>query len=348
LGVRSKAIFPSADLGIRAAKAVFCVAAIIVTTGCPGMTGKPSATPSDGGTANIRVTPSPINFPAVIVGNDNTQILQISNTGTADLIVTNVTPKGAAFSVSGLNLPITITAGNVAKFTAKFEPATAGMDSGSLSVTSNATATPVVIPWSGQALAATIQLTVNPPSLPFGNITVQNSTSSGVKLTNSGDEDVVISSATVSGTGFSGPAESNLTLAPSQSVTVNVSFDPKSTGSFNGTLTIVSNAPNSPEKVGLSGTGVGQPSPPQPPTQPSVKLQWDPSSSTPVPVVGYFVYRGTVSGGPYSPLNGTADASTSYTDSTVASGLTYYYVVTSVDSNNVQSGFSTQVSVAIP
>ena len=309
------------------------------------MTGKPTAAPGDGGTPNISVTPSPINFPAVIAGNDTTQLLQIANTGTADLIVTNVTPKGVAFSVSGLNLPITITAGNAAKFTAKFEPATAGMDSGSLSITSNATATPMVIPWSGQALAATIQLTVSPLSLSFGNITVQNSTSSGVKLTNSGNEDVTISSATISGTGFSGPAESNITLIPKQSVTMNVSFDPKSTGSFNGTLTVVSNAPNSPEKVGLSGTGVAAPAGP---AQHSVKLQWDPSSPSPVPVVGYFVYRGTVSGGPYSRLNAAVDPVTNYTDATVSSGQTYYYVVTSIDSTNVQSGFSTQVSVAIP
>jgi fibronectin type 3 domain-containing protein len=38
-------------------------------------------------------------------------------------------------------------------------------------------------------------------------------------------------------------------------------------------------------------------------------------------------------GGPYSKINLVLDASTLYTDTTVADGTTYYYVTTSVDSS---------------
>jgi fibronectin type 3 domain-containing protein len=76
-----------------------------------------------------------------------------------------------------------------------------------------------------------------------------------------------------------------------------------------------------------------------------VALSWDPSTST---VVGYNIYRGTQSGGPYSLLNSSLLSSTSYTDSSVQSGTTYYYVSTAVDSSNVESSYSNQASAAIP
>jgi len=58
----------------------------------------------------------------------------------------------------------------------------------------------------------------------------------------------------------------------------------------------------------------------------------------------YNVYRGTVSGGPYSKIS--SSSTTGSTDSTVTNGTTYYYVVTAVNSAG-ESGNSNQVK-AIP
>jgi len=77
----------------------------------------------------------------------------------------------------------------------------------------------------------------------------------------------------------------------------------------------------------------------------SVQLTWQASTSN---VIGYNVYRSTVSGGPYTQINTALNASTNYVDNTVASGATYFYVVTSVDASNVESTFSNQVSVTVP
>lgn len=75
-------------------------------------------------------------------------------------------------------------------------------------------------------------------------------------------------------------------------------------------------------------------------------LSWNASTST---VVGYNLYRGTQSGGPYSTkLNAALIANTNYTDSNVQSGATYYYVATSVDSNNIESAYSGEAMAAIP
>lgn len=87
----------------------------------------------------------------------------------------------------------------------------------------------------------------------------------------------------------------------------------------------------------MTGTGTAA-------TQHTVDLNWNAS----VDAVGYNMYRGTVSGGPYSMVNTSLDPTTAYTDSTVVSGQTYYYVATAVNANSQESGYSDQVQAVIP
>jgi fibronectin type 3 domain-containing protein len=77
----------------------------------------------------------------------------------------------------------------------------------------------------------------------------------------------------------------------------------------------------------------------------AVSISWDPSAST--SAAFYKVYRGTVSGGPYNLLATNIAAST-YTDSTVQSGATYYYVTTTVSTAGLESVFSNQFKCTIP
>jgi fibronectin type 3 domain-containing protein len=116
-------------------------------------------------------------------------------------------------------------------------------------------------------------------------------------------------------------------------------FAPTAGGAVSGSISIASNATGSPTTVSLTGTGVAI-------SPHTVGLSWNASATS--GVNGYFVYRGIVSGGPYSKQNSTADASLSFTDSGLISGQTYFYVVTAVDASNVESGFSSEVSAAIP
>jgi fibronectin type 3 domain-containing protein len=64
--------------------------------------------------------------------------------------------------------------------------------------------------------------------------------------------------------------------------------------------------------------------------------------------VGYNIYRGAVSGGPYSMINTSLDASTAFTDNNVTAGQTYHYVVTAVDASSNESGYSNQTTAVIP
>jgi fibronectin type 3 domain-containing protein len=76
-----------------------------------------------------------------------------------------------------------------------------------------------------------------------------------------------------------------------------------------------------------------------------VALSWERSSST---VSGYFVYRSTKPSGPYTQLNSAPEASPAYSDSSVSNGQVYYYYVTAVNSSDIQSADSNQVSVTVP
>jgi len=76
-----------------------------------------------------------------------------------------------------------------------------------------------------------------------------------------------------------------------------------------------------------------------------VALTWNASTST---VVGYNVYRGTLSGGPYVMMNSAPDPGTGYTDSAVQAGQTYYYVVTAIDAQGQESVHSNQAQAVVP
>ncbi len=77
----------------------------------------------------------------------------------------------------------------------------------------------------------------------------------------------------------------------------------------------------------------------------SVTLSWGPSAS---PVIGYNIYRGSQSGGPYARVNSSPQQSVSYSDNAVQPGSTYFYVVTAVDTSSQESAYSNEASATIP
>jgi fibronectin type 3 domain-containing protein len=162
-----------------------------------------------------------------------------------------------------------------------------------------------------------------------------------VTLSNSGNSNVDVTNVSISGAGFAPSGISTGQILAPGSTTMSVTFTPAEAASATGTVTITSNATNSPTTVSLSGTGTQ-------PTTYSVSLTWSPSTSS---VVGYNVYRGTSPGGESltSPINGPSlVGGESYSDTNVVSGTTYYYVVTAVNATGVQSADSTEASADVP
>jgi hypothetical protein len=196
---------------------------------------------------------------------------------------------------------------------------------------------------SGNGTSVPGTLSVSAPTVSFGNVALGSNATKTEKLT-AATSAVTISSGNWSGDGFSiSGIAFPVTLMAGQSASFTVTFAPQASGSASGGISFLSNAANSPTAESFTGTAT-QPS--NPPSPHSVSLFWSPSPST---VIGYNVYRGTTSGGPYpSKLTPSPQASTSLVDNTVMAGTTYYYVATSVDQNSVESIYSNQLTATVP
>ena len=75
-------------------------------------------------------------------------------------------------------------------------------------------------------------------------------------------------------------------------------------------------------------------------------LDWA-DNNTEEDFAGYNIYRSTTSGSGYTKLNGSLLTNSEYTDDPAANGTMYYYVVTSVDTNSNESGYSVE-ACAVP
>ena len=289
----------------------------------------------------VSATPSSAAFGNVATGTNNSQTVTVSNPGSASLTISSASVTGAGFSMSGITAPLTILAGKNTTFNAVFSPTTTGAASGSISLVSNAPGSPLSIPLSGSGVAPNKLLGLSTSTLSFGIVNDGGSNSLSVALTNNGNANVTISSVNVTGAGFSASGvNAGQMLTPNQSATVTVQFAPTTAGAVTGSVAINSDATNSPATISVSGTGATG-------TAHTVALAW--TASTTTDVNGYNVYRGTTSNGPYSTkVNTSLVGSVQFSDSSVTSGLTYYYVVTAVDSNNVESTFSNQATAVIP
>ena len=278
-------------------------------------------------------------FGNVPVGTKNTQSIQVKNDGTVSVTITGVTPYDAGFSVSGISTPLTLAPGATTQFAAAFLPTAASSYAGSVAITSTAADNRILVTLAGKGVSSSKVLTVSPSSVAFGSVSVNSSVTRQITVTNGGNSSITISGDSVKGTGLSATALSSTTLAAGQSAVITADFAPKAAGAVSGSITVTSNATNASLAIPVSGTGVAAGSH-------TVALQWQ--ASTTSGVTGYDVYRSTVSGGSYAKLTSTPLAGTAYSDSSVASGNSYYYVVTSVSSNGSESSYSNQVSATVP
>jgi Abnormal spindle-like microcephaly-assoc'd, ASPM-SPD-2-Hydin/Protein of unknown function (DUF1573) len=290
--------------------------------------------------AALSVTPTNAAFGNVSLGTAASQTIQLSNTGTAALTVSQLSVAGSGYSTGNVTLPITLNPGQASTFNIQYLPTVAGSATGSVSVVSTAPNSPATIALSGSGVAATQTISLSATNISFGSVTTGTASTHGVTVTNTGNASVKITQIGLSGSaGFSlTGAAVPLTLSATQNLTFNVVFNPSTAGNAAGSVALTSNATGSPSTISLSGTGV------QPATH-SVTLGWTPSTST---VSGYNVYRSTVSGTGYTKISGGLVGSTAYTDSNVQSGTTYFYVTTAVDSNGNESNNSNEASALVP
>ncbi len=76
-----------------------------------------------------------------------------------------------------------------------------------------------------------------------------------------------------------------------------------------------------------------------------ISLRWHPSRI--INLLGYKMYRDTVSGGPYQQINTAIITDTTYNDYNVSGGIRYFYVYTIVDNNFIESSYSSEASAQV-
>jgi hypothetical protein len=224
-----------------------------------------SGTGSTGGQPAISVTPTLVSFGGVAVGANVGAQMSITNTGTGTLTISNVSAAGSGFSVTGVTLPITLSAGQATTVVARIVPQSAGNISGSMTFTNNSSTSSLVVPMTATGMVAQGQpaLSVNPTGVAFGGVAVGQNVGAQVSLTNAGNATLTISNITAAGTGFSVTGIAlPITLVGGQSANIVANFDPATAGNLSGSLTFTNNGAVPSVVVGLSGTGTspGQPS----------------------------------------------------------------------------------------
>jgi len=284
---------------------------------------------------SLVLNPSSVAFGSVQDGSIAKAFVTLTNGKSVATTVSNVVANGTGFAVQGLTFPVTLTPGQSFTFTATFAPQTTGLVSGSLLIMNAKNSASAWVPLTGTG-TATGQFSLSPASASFGNVTVGSTASRTGKLTATGASVTVTSAVSSSSEFVVSGISLPLTIAAGQSVPYSVAFTPQSSGTASATLSFASNSSTAAES--LTGDGVSV-------VQHSVSLYWNPSTSQ---VSGYNIYRGSTTGGPYAKLNSTPDANTAYTDGSVASAHTYYYVTTAVNSSGQESTYSNQVQVSVP
>ena len=289
---------------------------LIANVGCAGVTAAPNS--NSVSSVSVQVTPS-------------TASLQPGSTQQFSATVSGGSSSSVTWSATGG------TVSSTGLYTAPATPGNYVVQARSAADTSQSGSATITVLGS----STTPQISFSPAQLSFGTTPVNSTATQNLRITNVGAGTLNVSQLNFTGDNvFSvGGATFPLSIAAGKSVSVPIAFAPTASGSFTASLAASSNGSNSTLTVSLTGSASVTVS------AHSVALDWTASKSS---VVGYFVYRGTASGGPYSRLIATADPATTYTDTSVQSGATYYYVVTSVNGSGQESAFSNQASAVIP
>jgi Abnormal spindle-like microcephaly-assoc'd, ASPM-SPD-2-Hydin len=284
----------------------------------------------------LRANPSSLTFGNVQVGNSAKLPMVLTNTGASSITISEGRIPSAGFSLVGLSTPLTLEAGQSFTFSIEFAPETASTVSGDLTfVDHKSEAAAIMLRGTGTAAG---HLGDAPAAMNFGNVTVGKSASrSGTLSASEGSvrvNSVASSSPEFVVSGISFP----VTISAGQSVHYTVNFTPQQSGTASASLSFASSASDSRVSESLTGSGVTA-------ANQYVVLSWNASTSQ---VAGYNVYRSGQPGGPYAKINSGIDKGTTYKDTSVRPGQTYYYVIAAVNSRGQQSKYSNQAQAAIP
>ena len=213
----------------------------------------------------VSLSTASLSFGSAAVGTSTaSQQVTLTNTGGATLFIGSIAVNGANASSFAManNCGSSLAAGSSCSIHGHFAPVTGGALTAAITITGNAGGSPQGVALSGTGLAPVISLSAN--SISFGSVNlVSASSSQSVTLTNTGSATLTITGIAVTGTSASSFVFSNscgTRLAPGAWCVIHGHFTPTTAGANGAIVTIAGSAPNSPQTLTLTGTGVGAPS----------------------------------------------------------------------------------------
>jgi len=238
-------------------------------------------------------SPATLAFGYQKVGTTSTsQTLQVTNSGTG--------PLNLLVSIQGdfqqtNNCPATLAQGASCTVTVMYAPEVPGSETGRVIFNTNAVPSQSAVPLTGIGYIIGPVLAISPSSLNFGSQYVGTSSAPGVvTVLNNGDAPFSISSVT-STTGFVPLSTCGSTVQPSFSCAIGIFFDPATTGSQSGTLSVATNLATATPPIALTGTGTSISVGPSASSSTSATITAGQSATYSMSITPQSGYTGTVS-----------------------------------------------------
>jgi HYDIN/CFA65/VesB family protein len=198
----------------------------------------------------VTLSPTSLNFGNQLLGSTSpSQNVKLSTNGSLSIASITTSAQFAQTNNCGNSLA---ARGNCA-IAVTFTPAALGIQNGTLTVSDSGANSPQTVPLSGTGVQPAVRLSPTSLSFPTQVVFVASSPHN-VTLTNSGTGTLTITSVAVTGD-FSQTNTCGTSVGAGANCTINVRFRPTSIGTLTGSVSVIDNAPGSPQKVTLRGTG---------------------------------------------------------------------------------------------
>src|SRR5437667_3202605 len=217
---------------------------------------------SGGTTGSLTLAPGTLTFPSTTVGSTSAaQNLTLNNGTSASVSITGISIGGtnsgdfAQTHTCGASL----AAATACTISVTFKPTATGTRAATLSVADSAGTQTANLTGTG-ASSTSSSVTITPNPLTFPSTTVGTPSAVGTAtVKNGGTSSLTFSAAfTITGDFAFDPnsGDCGSSLAAGSSCSITVIFTPTATGTRTGTVSISDNAPNSPQILNLTGSGV--------------------------------------------------------------------------------------------
>ena len=196
---------------------------------------------------------SGLSFPTTTIGQSSTKTLTLTANGPVT-VNSPISSTSSQFTVgtSTPALPATLHQGDTFSVPVTFTPTDTGPAGGEIDISTSAGGESFSVSGTGQQ--APPKLTASEPVLSFPGTVVGGHATQSIQFTNAGAQPLTINTVKLPSAPFSSsdaPAP-NTTIAPGGSITVDVDFDPTTSGTFSDAIELDSNGGN--VSVGLSAT----------------------------------------------------------------------------------------------